>query len=124
LKLKKSVLKDYLFDRRMVNLPRVRFGGVKAGEVLGAGSLIWIVVAFLLMTFLAFLGVGGVAATLRLPARVCDDPTLGPFDDVSTDSALGVWAEIATAGIGPSPSKPRMGVMSYPKPASKHIKNK
>jgi hypothetical protein len=55
---------------------------------------------FLLTTFLAFLGVGEVEATLQLLARVLEDTTLGPFDNAPTDSALGVRAEREIAGIG------------------------
>jgi hypothetical protein len=43
---------------------------------------------FLLVIFLAFLEVGGVTMTLHLPARVLEDPALGPFDDALVDSAL------------------------------------
>jgi hypothetical protein len=43
--------KKYLLDRRMVNLPQVSFGGVGAGDGLGAGSLILTPDVFLFMTF-------------------------------------------------------------------------
>jgi hypothetical protein len=88
----------------MANPLWVRFEGVGAGEALGKGSLILIPVTFLLITFLSFLGVGGVAAILHLPTRVLFDPTLGPFDNAPTDSTFGVWAERGTIGIGVSPS--------------------
>jgi hypothetical protein len=63
------MLQHYIFDRRMVNPPRMRFGGVKAEGAFGAGSLILIPVTFLVTAFLIFLGTR-VAAALHLPARV------------------------------------------------------
>jgi acetyl esterase/lipase len=107
-----------MLDRRMVNPPRVRFGGVGVGGGLAAWSLMLIPDSFLLVIFLAFLGIGGVAATLRLLARVLDDPMLGPFDDAPTDSALRVRTERGTTGIGVSPSKPRMRAMKLSKACS------
>jgi hypothetical protein len=95
----------------MVNPPRVRFGAVGAGEGLGVGSLILTPVGFFFVTFLAFLGADGVVATLNLPARVLDDPVLGPCDDALTDLTLRVQAERGTAGIGVSPSKSGIGSM-------------
>jgi hypothetical protein len=50
-------------------------------------------------------------AALRLPARVQEDPTLGPLDEAPIDIALGVQDEIGMAGIIVSPSKPGMGGM-------------
>jgi hypothetical protein len=94
-----------------VNPPRVWFGGVGAGEGLGAGSLILTPISFLLVTFLAFLGVGGVAVTLCLPARVLDVPTLGPCYDAPTGSTLKVQANRGTAVIGVSPTKLGIGAM-------------
>jgi hypothetical protein len=63
------------------------------------------------MTFHIFFGGGGVGAAMCLPARVLEDPALGPFDEPLVDSAFGVWAEIVMAGIGVSPLKPEMGVV-------------
>jgi hypothetical protein len=56
-----------------------------------------------------------VAAALHLPARVLEDPTLGPLDDSPTNSVLRVWAEIGMARIGDSPSMPGMGVVKLSK---------
>jgi hypothetical protein len=56
-----------------------------------------------------------VKAALHLPARVFDDPALGPLDEAPTNSALRVWAEIMIAGIDVSPSKPGMGSMKLSK---------
>jgi hypothetical protein len=89
----------------MVNPPRVRLGGARVGEGLGARSLILTNVGFFLVTFLAFLGVDGVAAILRLPSRVLDDLAQGTYDDVPADVALGVRAERGTAATDVSPSK-------------------
>jgi hypothetical protein len=46
---------------------------------------------------------------LRLLARVLVDPAQRPVAESSTDSALGVWAEIGMAKIGISPSKLGIG---------------
>jgi hypothetical protein len=86
---------------------------------LGARSLILTPVGFLLVTFLAFFGVGRVVTTLHLPARVFDDPAREPFDDAPTDLALRVWAERGIVGIGVPPSNLGMGVMKVSK-ACKH----
>jgi hypothetical protein len=75
------------------------------------GSLILIPDAFLLMTFQDFSRGGGVVAALRLLARFMEDPALGPIDESSADSALGVLSKIKIVGIGKSPSKLRMGEM-------------
>jgi hypothetical protein len=82
-----------------VNLPRVLFGGVGVGDELGARSLILIPNALLLTTFRGFFLRGGVAAALRLPARVLEDPAPGLVDESSTDSALRVRAEIGFVSI-------------------------
>jgi hypothetical protein len=95
----------------MVIPPLVQLGGVRIGDGLGAGSLILIPGVLLLKTFLPFLEADRVAVTLHLPARVLEDPTLGPFDDMLVDSTLIVWAKKGTPGIGVSPSKPCMGAM-------------
>jgi hypothetical protein len=63
------------------------------------------------MAFLAFLGGGGVAAALQLPAQVLDDLALGPANESSADSALRVRAEIRIPEIDMSPSKPGIGEM-------------
>jgi hypothetical protein len=42
------------------------------------------------MAFLVFFGGGRVEATLRLPAWVIEDLTLGPFNETLTDSSLRV----------------------------------
>jgi hypothetical protein len=62
---------------------------------------------FLLTTFRGLFR-GGVATALRLPAQVLEDRALGPLDESSSNSTLGVWAKIGTTGIGVSPSKPGM----------------
>jgi hypothetical protein len=82
---------------------------------LGAGSLILILGVFLLVTFLSFWAVGGVAAALCLPARVLEDPALGPFDNAPADSALGVRAGRGTTEIGVSPSTHGIGTMKLSK---------
>jgi hypothetical protein len=64
-----------------VNLLRVVFRGVGAGDGLGAGSLILTLDAFLFTTFRDVFGGGGVTVALHLPARVLEDPTLGPTDE-------------------------------------------
>jgi hypothetical protein len=74
----------------MVNLPWVQFGGVRAEDGLGVGSLILTPIAFFLMSFLIFLGGSGVEATLCLLARVSKYSALGPFDEALTGLALGV----------------------------------
>jgi hypothetical protein len=51
--------KCYVEDRHMVNPPWVRFGGVRAKCVLGAGSLILRPITFLPVAFLALGGGGG-----------------------------------------------------------------
>jgi hypothetical protein len=71
--------------------------------------LILIAGLFLFATFRSFFGGGGVAATLRLPARVRKYPALGPADESSADSTLGVWAKIRITEIGVSPLKLGMG---------------
>jgi hypothetical protein len=76
------------------------------------------------MTSLAFLEVGGVAATLHLPVRVLEDPALGPFDDAPAGSALGVRAEIGTVEIRVSPSKSSIGAMKLSKAYDQTYKNK
>jgi hypothetical protein len=43
--------------------------------------------------------------SLCLPARVLGDLALGPADESSANSMLGVWAEIGTIGISVSTSK-------------------
>jgi hypothetical protein len=78
----------------MVNLPRVPVGGVRVGDSLGAGSLILIPSAFLLTAFRGFFWGGGVAVALHLPARVHEDPALGPADESSADSALGTYLRL------------------------------
>jgi hypothetical protein len=77
--------KKYLLDRRIVNLPRVSFGGVGAGDGLGAGSLILTPDVFLFMTFRGFFRGGGVTTILHLLAQVREDPALGPADESSAD---------------------------------------
>jgi hypothetical protein len=106
----------------VVNPPQVRLGEVGAGNGLGDGSLILIPDDFLLMTFLAFLEAGGVAATLHLSTRVLEDPVLGPFDDAPANSALGVWAEIGIVRIGVSLSKLRIGAMKLSKACDQRYK--
>jgi hypothetical protein len=51
-------------------------------------------------TILVFFEGGRVEVALHLPAQVLDDPALGPTEELLTDSALGVWAEIGMARIG------------------------
>jgi hypothetical protein len=75
-------------------------------------------------TFLAFLEAVGVAVTLRLPARVLEDPALGPFDDALADSTLGVRTEVETVGIGVSPLRPGIGEMKLSKACNQTYKNK
>jgi hypothetical protein len=91
----------------MVNPPWVWLGGVETRDSLRVGYLILIPVAFLLVAFFAF----GVAAALRLLARVLEDPTLGLFDETLANLALENWAETGIAGIGISPSMLGMGAM-------------
>jgi hypothetical protein len=81
-----------------MNLPQVLFGGVGVGDELGARSLILIPNALLLTTFRGFF-LRGVAAALRLPTRVLEDPAPGLVDESSTDSALRVRAEIGFVSI-------------------------
>jgi hypothetical protein len=95
----------------MVNPPWVWLGGVETRDSLRVGYLILIPVAFLLVAFFAFGATGGVAAALRLLARVLEDPALGLFDETLANSALGNWAETGIAGIGISPSMLGMGAM-------------
>jgi hypothetical protein len=91
-----------------VNPCRMRLGGVRAESVLGVGSLILRPVAFSPMTFLAFQGGAGAAVALSLPAPIFQGPALGPLDEASIESALGVRSETATAGMEDPPSKPTM----------------
>jgi hypothetical protein len=92
-----------MLDQHIVNLPRVPFGRVRAGDDLGARSLILTLDTFLLKTFRGFfVGGGGVATTLHLPAQVLEDPTLRPINESLVDSAHRVRAEIETAWIGVS----------------------
>jgi hypothetical protein len=70
---------------------------------------------FLLVTFLVFLGTNGVAVTLRLLARVLDDPALGTYGDVPTDSAHVVQVERGASTIGVSHSKLGIGAMKLSK---------
>jgi hypothetical protein len=88
----------------MVNPPWVHLGGVGAGDVWGARSLIITPSAFLLTTLCFFFEGGRVAATLRLSARVPEDPAFWPFNESLADSPLEVQAETGTARIGDSPS--------------------
>jgi hypothetical protein len=99
----------------MVNSPRVRFEGVKAGDGFGAGSLIFMPISFLLTTFLVFRGGGRVAVALRLPGQVFEGSTLGILDEALTDLALRVRTEMGTTRINMSPSKPGMGAMKLSK---------
>jgi hypothetical protein len=46
---------------------------------------------------------------LCLPAWVCEDPTPGPINKSSADSALGVQVKIGITRIGALPLKLRMG---------------
>jgi hypothetical protein len=80
-------------DWRKLNLPTVLFGGVGAGDGLGAGSLILIVDALFLTFFWGFFFWGGVATALHLPARVLEDPAPWPTDESSADLALWVLAK-------------------------------
>jgi hypothetical protein len=68
----------------------VWFKGVKAGDGFGAGSLIFMPIAFLLMTFLVFRGGGRVEVALRLLGQVFEGLTLGILDEALTDLALRV----------------------------------
>jgi hypothetical protein len=83
----------------MVNPSRVRLGGVVAEGVLGAGSLILMLVTFLPMIFLALGGGSGAAVALALRLLVCIlvEPTLGPPDEAPTESTLRAWAETRIA---------------------------
>jgi hypothetical protein len=85
-----------------VNPLWVRLGGVREEGVLGASSLILMLVAFLPMTFLSLGGGGGAAAALalRLPVHVFVEPALGPQDEATTKPAFGAWAETGIARIG------------------------
>jgi hypothetical protein len=74
----------------MVKPSRVWLGGVKTGAMPGAESWILSSDGFVLMTFFIFWAPNGLATTLHLPSQVLEDPTLGPFDEVSPDSAFGV----------------------------------
>jgi hypothetical protein len=95
----------------MVNLPQVHLGGVRVGDGLATGSLILTTDSFFLKTVQIFFGGGRVAAALHLPARVLKYSALGPVDESSAHSTLGVRAETGTAGISESPSKMGMGAM-------------
>jgi hypothetical protein len=110
-------------DWCIVKPPRVRLGGVRAGDDLGAGSLISILDAFLLMTFRIFLGGGAVAIYLLLSARVLEDPTLWAFDESPADLTLRVWANTGTTGIGVSPLKSGYGSSEVVQGLQLHIKN-
>jgi hypothetical protein len=68
-------------------------GGVRAGGIFGAGSLILIPVAFLSTTFFAFRDGVGVVAALCLLAHVEGAPALAPPVEVLAESALGARAE-------------------------------
>jgi hypothetical protein len=63
------------------------------------------------VAFFAFGAASGVAIALHLPARVLDDPVLGPFDDAPTDLTLGDRTKTGTAGIGVSPLMLGMGAI-------------
>jgi L-alanine-DL-glutamate epimerase-like enolase superfamily enzyme len=93
-------------DRRIVNPPRVRSGGVRAGVFLGAGSLILMPVVFLPTAFFVYQGGVGRAAALHLPAHVFEDPALDPPVGVPTEPAPGVWVEMGLAQIGAPSPKP------------------
>jgi hypothetical protein len=104
-----------MLDRRLVKLPQVWLGGVRA-EGSGVGSLILSPDGFLLRTFFAFLVAGRVPAALHLLAQVLVGPSLGDFDEAPPDLALRVRAKIGTARISISPLKPGMGVVKLPRP--------
>jgi hypothetical protein len=81
----------------------VSLGGVRTDDALGAGSLIFMSIASLRVTFLALEVRAGVAAAFRLLAHVFEDPASGPFDESPTESAVRARAEIGTAGMGDPP---------------------
>jgi hypothetical protein len=56
-----------------------------------------------------FLRRSRVAVTLGLPAQILDDPALGPIKESSSNTVLGVRAEIRMTRIGSSLLKPGIG---------------
>jgi hypothetical protein len=94
----------YLLDRWIRIFFREPEGGVRAGEALGAGLLILIMLADLPVAFSAFFWGVGLAVALCFSARIFDTPALAPADGSLADSQLGDRAETGFAGIGMSPS--------------------
>jgi hypothetical protein len=98
----------YLLNRRI----GIHFWGpdgrVRAG-VMGAGSLILIPPEDFPITFLVFFWGVRLAVAFCLPSQVLDVPALAPAEGSLSASPLEGWAKTRMAGIGISPSKPRMG---------------